>query len=144
MCIDTLSVVVQFSFNGKGLEQIFTFSRERLFNFSTMAHHNFSNHLNLEMEAECLTKTLSYLFVFKYLQNRAFKKYVRSRFLSFAPYPPFLPLFLFVQPPSPPLSPNKTNTKVHSFWLELTLSPSISILMKFREKKLIMSTSIFG
>ena len=38
-----------------------------------------------------------------------------------------------------PLTP-----KVSSFWLELTLSPSISILVKFREKKLIMSTSIFG
>ena len=34
--------------------------------------------------------------------------------------------------------------KVRSFGQELPLSPSISILVKFREKKLIMSTSIFG
>ena len=34
--------------------------------------------------------------------------------------------------------------KVPSFWLELNLSPSISVLVKFREKKLIISTSIFG
>ena len=40
-------------------------------------------------------------------------------------------------PPTPP------PPKVGSFWLELTLSPSISILVKFREKKL-MITSIFG
>ena len=33
--------------------------------------------------------------------------------------------------------------KVRYFWLELTLSSSISILVKFREKKLIASTSIF-
>ena len=42
-------------------------------------------------------------------------------------------------PPTPPAPP----PKVGSFWLELTLSPSISILVKFREKKLITSTSIF-
>ena len=34
--------------------------------------------------------------------------------------------------------------KTCSFWLELMLSPSISILVKCREKKLIMSTSIVG
>ena len=55
-------------------------------------------------------------------------------------------------PPPPPLvrpcsfsSTTPTpSPKVRSFWLELTLCPSISILVKFREKKLIMSTSIFG
>ena len=54
------------------------------------------------------------------------------------PRPACLPLLVFEQPftlPSP---------KVRSFWLELPLSPSMSILMKFRKKKLIMSTSIFG
>ena len=58
------------------------------------------------------------------------------RFLTLSP-----PLFAFVrfQKPLPPPSP-----KVRSFWLELTLSPSVSVLVKFREKKLIMSTSIFG
>ena len=52
--------------------------------------------------------------------------------------PPRLPLFALVcfRAPPPP--------KVRSFWLELTLSPSISILVKFTEKKLIMSNSIFG
>ena len=63
-----------------------------------------------------------------------FKKYVRSRFPSFdPPLPPCLSLFVFEHP-----------SKVRSFWLELTLSPSISLLVKFREKKLMMSTSIFG
>ena len=33
--------------------------------------------------------------------------------------------------------------KVRLFWLELPLTPSISILVKFKEKKL-MGTSIFG
>ena len=66
-----------------------------------------------------------------------FKKYVRSRFLSIDPPPP---LFVFVYfqaytPPPPPF-------KVCLSWLERTLSPSISILVKFREKKLIMRTSI--
>ena len=42
-----------------------------------------------------------------------------------------------------PLSPPPP-TKVRSFWLELTFSPSISILVRFWEKKLIMSTSIFS
>ena len=57
--------------------------------------------------------------------------------------PPFPPPHLFAlvrfraPPPSPP-------PKVRSVWLELTLCPSISILVKFREKKLLMSTSIFG
>ena len=49
------------------------------------------------------------------------------------PHPPRFrpcsPLFFFEHPPS----------KVRSFWLELPLSPSISIPVKFREKKLIMS-----
>ena len=42
---------------------------------------------------------------------------------------PCSPLFFFEHPSS----------KVRSFWLELPLSPSISIPVKFREKKLIMS-----
>ena len=66
-----------------------------------------------------------------------FKKYVRSRFPSFDHLPPFSPLLVFEHPRPP---------KVRSFRLELTLSLSIwiSILLKYREKKLIMSTSIFG
>ena len=63
-----------------------------------------------------------------------FKKYVRSGFPSFdPPLPPGSSLFVFEHLP-----------KVRSFWLELILSPSISLLVKFREKKLMMSTSIFG
>ena len=65
------------------------------------------------------------------------KKYVRSGFPSFdLPSTPLFSLVRFRAPPS--------NRKVRSSWLELTLSPSISILAKFRGKKLIMSTSIFG
>ena len=61
---------------------------------------------------------------------------------NFRDLAPCLTLFVFEHPhplttPPPPL-------KVRSFCLDLTLSPSISILMKFREKKLIMSISIFG
>ena len=61
--------------------------------------------------------------------RRTFKKYVRSRYPSFEPCSPSCSsLFIFVL--------------VRSFWLELTLSPSISIFVKLRQKKL-MSTSIF-
>ena len=67
-----------------------------------------------------------------------FKKYVCSRF------PIFDPPFPFVHPCSFSSTPPLPIPKVCSFWLELTLSPSISVVMKFREKKLIMSTSIFG
>ena len=69
-----------------------------------------------------------------------FKKYFRSGFPSFDPPPPPSPLAhpcSFLSTPSP-------LPKVRSFGLEFPLSPSISILGKFREKKLIMSTSIFG
>ena len=62
-----------------------------------------------------------------------FKKYVRSRFPSFDPLPTFFHLVRFPSPPPP---------KVRSFWLEFPLSPSISILEKFRENKLIMSTIV--
>ena len=39
------------------------------------------------------------------------------------------------------LSPEKqaSSPKVHLFWVELILSPSIFILVKFRENKLLMS-----
>ena len=58
-----------------------------------------------------------------------------SRVLN--PPSPFSHLLVFeLLPPCPP--------KVRSFWLELTLSPWISILLTFREKTLIMSTSIYG
>ena len=75
-----------------------------------------------------------------YLWKKTFKKYVRSRSPSFDP--PFTPLVcpcLFSNNLHPLFLP-----KVRSFWLELTHSPSISILVKIREKKLILSTSIFG
>ena len=58
-----------------------------------------------------------------------------SRFPNFDP--PCLSLFVFEHPPPPP------HRKIRSFWRELTLSPTVSILVKFRDKKL-MSTSIFG
>ena len=53
--------------------------------------------------------------------------------------PPCSPLFVFQHP-----SPFPLPLKVRSFWLELTLSHSISILVKFREKKIIMCTSGLG
>ena len=55
------------------------------------------------------------------------------------PPSPLVRLWSFSRPPPPPLPP-----KVRLFWLELTLSPSISMLVKFREKKLVMNISIFG
>ena len=51
-----------------------------------------------------------------------------------SPLPPCLSLFVFEHP--------LTSPEVRSFWLELTLSPSISLLVKFGEKKLMMSNSI--
>ena len=50
------------------------------------------------------------------------------------PLPPCSLLFIFEHHHPLP--------KVRLFWLEITLSPSISIRVKFREKKLMMSTSI--
>ena len=70
-------------------------------------------------------------FHWSLLYKETFKKYVRSKFPRFDPSPsPLFALVCFRAPPPP---------KVRSFWLELTLSPSISILVKFREKKLIMT-----
>ena len=57
-----------------------------------------------------------------------------------APPPSSFALIHFRAPPPPPSRP----PKVRSFRLELTLSPSISTLVKFREMKLIMSTSSLG
>ena len=68
------------------------------------------------------------------------RKYIPSRFPSFDL--PSTPLFSL--PCAFSSTPPPSNRKVRSSWLELTLSPSISILAKFRGKKLIMSTSIFG
>ena len=51
------------------------------------------------------------------------------------PSPPLLVLVRFWAPPPPP-------PKLCSFWLELTLSFSISILVTFRENKFMTSTSI--
>ena len=61
-----------------------------------------------------------------------------SRVLTTPPPCPS-PLFALVhfRAPPPLLPP-----KVRLFWLELTLSHSISIIVKFKEKKLIMSTSV--
>ena len=42
------------------------------------------------------------------------------------------------------LPPSLPSFKLRSFWLELTFSPSIFMLVKFKEKKLMMTTSIFG
>ena len=66
-----------------------------------------------------------------------FKKYVCSRFPSFdAPSHLNCPcLFSIILPPHLP--------RIRSFWLQLTLFPSISLLVKFRENKLIVSISIF-
>ena len=69
--------------------------------------------------------------------GRTFKKYVRSRYPSFEPCSPSCSSLFIFEPTPPPIS-----LKVRSFWLELTLSPSISIFVKLRQRKL-MSTSIF-
>ena len=62
-----------------------------------------------------------------------FKKYVRSRFPSFDPlFPPFFTLLVSITP-----------SHQGAFVLaRIPLSPSISILEKFRENKLIMSTIV--
>ena len=57
--------------------------------------------------------------------------------LVLTPRHPLFALVHFRAPPPPPPPP-----KARLFWLEL--SSSISILVKFRENKLMMSTSIFG
>ena len=82
-----------------------------------------------------------FLTLSKLLSMGTFKNYVGSRFPSFDSPP--LPL---VRPCSfsTPLLPPPPPPKVRLLWLELTLFPSISMLVKFRVKKLIMSTSIFG
>ena len=70
-----------------------------------------------------------------------FRSIEKAYSLKISEIPPLfalVPLYLFEHPSIPPSS----NRKVHLSWLELTLSPSISMLAKFREKKL-MSTSIF-
>ena len=79
------------------------------------------------------TKKTSFTLIQQTHQGK-FKKYVQSRFPSFDPLPPpCLSLFAFQH-----LSPQGP------FLLARTpLAPSISILVKFRENKLIMSTSIF-
>ena len=69
--------------------------------------------------------------------RRTFKKYVRSRYPSFEPCSPSCSSLFIFEPTPPPIS-----LKVRSFWLEHTLSPSNSIFVKLRQKKL-MSTSIF-
>ena len=56
-----------------------------------------------------------------------FKKYVYSRFPSFETPSPLVHPCSFLSLPRSPFHP-----KVRSFWIELTLSPSISILVKFR------------
>ena len=66
-----------------------------------------------------------------------FKKCVRWRFPSFEPNlsPPPTPAIRIVRPCSFSSTPPH---KILSLWLELTLSPSVSILVKFREKKLML------
>ena len=63
------------------------------------------------------------------------KSMFASDFRVLTPLPLACPCSFSSTPPPP--------AKVRSFWLELIHSPSISILVKFREKKLIISTSIF-
>ena len=70
------------------------------------------------------------------LLKGTFKKYIRSRFPSFdSPVPPPLvrPCLFSSTPPTE-----------GTFILARTLSPSISLLVKFRENKLMMRTIIFG
>ena len=81
-----------------------------------------------------------------YIYIYVFKKYVRSRFPSFDSPHLVFPCFFLSTTPTPTTTTTTTQgiPTLRSFWLELTLSSSISILVKFREKKLIMSTSISG
>ena len=58
--------------------------------------------------------------------------------LKIPSFDPPAPLFALSCLRAPSLS------KVRLFRLELSFSPSIYILLKFRENKLIVSTSIFG
>ena len=51
-----------------------------------------------------------------------------------SPPPPLFVLVCFWAPPPP--RPPSPPSKVRSFWLELTLSLSVSVLAKFRDKKL--------
>ena len=84
----------------------------------------------------CL-EMLTYLEHVQY-HTQSYRAGIRTfKIPKFWPLPP--PLFALARFRASPHSP-----KVLSFWLELPVSPSISILVKFREKKLIMSTSIFG
>ena len=76
--------------------------------------------------------------------KRTLRKYVLSRYLIFN-LPPCSSLFVLEHLPPPPAPPPPhIPAKVCSFWLVITLFPSISMLLKFRENKLIVSTSIFG
>ena len=71
-----------------------------------------------------------------------FKMYVCSRFPSFDPPPPPL-----VRPFRAPLAPAPALSSTQGMFVLARTHPSppsISIVVKFREKKLIMSTSIFG
>ena len=111
-------------------------------NISTLIDHIFTNSTEKTFQSGIIDPGISdhkLLFCTRKVKRVKFhkgtvKKYVRSRFPSFDPSSPLVCPFSFSSTPPPP--------KVRLFWLELTLSPSISILEKFREKKLIISTIV--
>ena len=76
--------------------------------------------------------------------SRVIQKVYSLKIPEFDPPPPPPHPLVIVRPCSFSSIPPSPLLQVRSIWLELTLSPSISVLVKFREKKLIMSTGIFG
>ena len=94
-------------------------------NISTLIDHIFTNSTEKTFQSGIIDSGISdhkLFFCTRKVKRVNFhkgtvKKYVCSRFPSFdLPLPPCLPFFVFEHPPPP---------KVRSFWLELTLSPSI-------------------
>ena len=83
-----------------------------------------------------LNKTFLHLFHnFSYLRGHS-KSTIAQNSQVLTPLPLLLAVVHFRTPPSTP--------KLRSFWLELTLSFSTAIFVKFRKKKLMVSISIFG
>ena len=85
-------------------------------------------------EYQNILKPKCWPLAFTFYKSFFFRKtWLFKGYLLLSPPPP---LFVFDRFRDPPQG--------ISFWLELTLSPSISMLVKFREKKLLMNISIFG
>ena len=106
----------------------------------------------------CIIVWIFIQFVLLYLQVDEYQNILKPKCwpLAFTFYKSFFFLekhdflrgYLLLSPPPPLFVFDRFRDllppKVRLFWLELTLSPSISMLVKFREKKLVMNISIFG